>query len=229
MDESLGRLRAAIDGLPASIRTGRRDGPLVKYLTPALSKDDEPQPVFPSHTDGPYCAFNQEWERAFQKKPGEPPEILHSLVYLSTCAVTPINTRRHASISERSEGRGAGRGGKGGTCPCLSAAINARPRIQPKGAWGGTPLYYAQQTPGPYTYTPLPPPAHHSGTPSARAPTPVIDRALADVDRPPRTSSASSPLTPPLPDQTTPLPTSPVHQTLPLAVSRLVRRRANHR
>ncbi|KAJ7676361.1 hypothetical protein B0H17DRAFT_1238116 [Mycena rosella] len=53
MDESLGRLRAAIDGLPASIRTGRRDGPLVKYLTPALSKDDEPQPVFPSHKDGP--------------------------------------------------------------------------------------------------------------------------------------------------------------------------------
>ncbi|KAJ7697685.1 hypothetical protein B0H17DRAFT_1197343 [Mycena rosella] len=30
--------------------------------------------------DGPYCTFNQEWERAFQKKSGEPPEILHSLV-----------------------------------------------------------------------------------------------------------------------------------------------------
>ncbi|KAJ7125960.1 hypothetical protein C8R44DRAFT_874357 [Mycena epipterygia] len=80
LEEDLKTLLTAINNLPPSSQSGRRDDPLGKYLTPGLTKGDDPKPVFPSHTDGAYVAFNREWERVFQKRPGDPDDKLQKLV-----------------------------------------------------------------------------------------------------------------------------------------------------
>jgi hypothetical protein len=80
IDKDLETLLTAIKNLPAFAQSGRRDDPLGKYLTPGLTKGDNPKPACPSHKDGAYFAFNQEWERAFQKKPGDPDDKLQKLV-----------------------------------------------------------------------------------------------------------------------------------------------------
>ncbi|KAJ7491842.1 hypothetical protein B0H11DRAFT_2008061 [Mycena galericulata] len=80
LDVDLKTLLNAIKSLPDSTQNGRRDGPLGKHLTPDLTKDDNPQPVFPTHEDGPYYVFNMRWERVFQKQPGDPDNKLEKLV-----------------------------------------------------------------------------------------------------------------------------------------------------
>jgi hypothetical protein len=39
-----------------------------KYLTPGLTKSNNPEPIFPSHKDGPCAVFNEQWECVFQKQ-----------------------------------------------------------------------------------------------------------------------------------------------------------------
>ncbi|KAF8215441.1 hypothetical protein K438DRAFT_1749478 [Mycena galopus ATCC 62051] len=51
-----------------------------EVVTPGLTKGDNPKPACPSHKDGAYFAFNQEWERMFQKQPGDPDDKLQKLV-----------------------------------------------------------------------------------------------------------------------------------------------------
>ncbi|KAJ7810200.1 hypothetical protein B0H13DRAFT_2384731 [Mycena leptocephala] len=58
MMEDLDKLLVAINSLPASCLTGRRDGPLANL----------------------YFSFNRKWERAFQKKPGDPPNKIQTLM-----------------------------------------------------------------------------------------------------------------------------------------------------
>ncbi|KAJ7473040.1 hypothetical protein B0H11DRAFT_2037125 [Mycena galericulata] len=79
LDVDLKTLLNAIKSLPDSTQNGRRDGPLGKHLTLDLTKDDNPQPVFPTHEDGPYYVFNMRWERVFQKQPGDPDNKLEKL------------------------------------------------------------------------------------------------------------------------------------------------------
>ncbi|KAJ7698156.1 hypothetical protein B0H16DRAFT_1837813 [Mycena metata] len=78
LDQDLEKLRAAIDGLPPSCHSGRRDGPLAEYLMPKLSSttEENPQLVFPTSSDGPYSTFIKQWERVFQKKPTDPSDKL---------------------------------------------------------------------------------------------------------------------------------------------------------
>ncbi|KAJ6576762.1 hypothetical protein B0H10DRAFT_1963395 [Mycena sp. CBHHK59/15] len=71
LTDLLEQLLNEIEKLPASFRSGRRDGPLAKYLTPALLKDKNPVAIYPTHPDGPNAAFSQQWERVFQLKSGE--------------------------------------------------------------------------------------------------------------------------------------------------------------
>ena len=78
--KDLETLHTAIKNLPASAQFGRRDNPLVQYLTPGLTKCDNPKPIFPTHKDGDYFIFNQQWMRVFQKKPGDPADKLEKLV-----------------------------------------------------------------------------------------------------------------------------------------------------
>ncbi|KAJ7760293.1 hypothetical protein DFH07DRAFT_771920 [Mycena maculata] len=80
LDEDLQKLLAAINDLPPSVLNGRRDGLLATHLTPGLSADPDPVPVFPIHKDGHYRAFNISWERAFFMQPGAPRETLYALV-----------------------------------------------------------------------------------------------------------------------------------------------------
>ncbi|KAJ6580783.1 hypothetical protein B0H19DRAFT_1251081 [Mycena capillaripes] len=75
-----GRLEVNRPGFGNFAHSGRRDDPLRKYLTPGLTKGDNPKPAFPSHKDGAYFVFNQEWERVFQKQPGDPDDKLQKLV-----------------------------------------------------------------------------------------------------------------------------------------------------
>jgi hypothetical protein len=70
----LDSLKAAIDGIPPGVVAGRRDGPLAKYLTPKLSKDNPPTEIFPYDAeDGAYSSFNIEWEHVFQAKSRDEP------------------------------------------------------------------------------------------------------------------------------------------------------------
>ncbi|KAF7346736.1 Reverse transcriptase-RNase H-integrase [Mycena sanguinolenta] len=80
IDEDLETLHTAIKNLPASAQSGRHDNPLAKFLTPGLTKGDDPKPDFPTHKDGAYLIFNQQWEHVFQKKPGDPDNKLENLV-----------------------------------------------------------------------------------------------------------------------------------------------------
>ncbi|KAJ7859610.1 hypothetical protein B0H14DRAFT_2577042 [Mycena olivaceomarginata] len=96
IDKDLETLLTAIKNLPTFAQSGRRDDPLGKYLTPGLTKGNNPKPACPSHKDGAYFAFNQEWERAFQKQPGDPDDKLqkpvshgrgkHGLILAHACA-----------------------------------------------------------------------------------------------------------------------------------------------
>jgi hypothetical protein len=82
VQEDLDKLLAAINSLPVSSLTGRRDGPLAKCLSPGLTKGDDPKLTFPCYSDGLYFSFNREWERAFQKKPGDAPNKIQTLMLL---------------------------------------------------------------------------------------------------------------------------------------------------
>jgi hypothetical protein len=46
--------------------SGRHSDPLGKYLTPGLTKGNNPEPAFPSHKDGAYFVLNHQWECVFQ-------------------------------------------------------------------------------------------------------------------------------------------------------------------
>ncbi|KAJ6505371.1 hypothetical protein C8R45DRAFT_1070103 [Mycena sanguinolenta] len=78
--KDLETLHTAIKNLPASTQSGQRDNPLAQYLTSGLTKGDNPKPIFPTHKDGDYFIFNQQWERVFQKKPGNPADKLEKHV-----------------------------------------------------------------------------------------------------------------------------------------------------
>jgi hypothetical protein len=78
--EDLDTLLTAIKNLPAAAQSGRRHDPAGKHLTPGLTKGDNPEPAFPSHKDGPYAVFNEQWERVFQRQPGDPADKLEKLV-----------------------------------------------------------------------------------------------------------------------------------------------------
>ncbi|KAJ7357972.1 hypothetical protein DFH08DRAFT_437576 [Mycena albidolilacea] len=80
IDKDLETLLTAIQNLPASAQSGRRNDPLGKYLTPGQTKGNNPRSVFPSHKDGAYFVFNHEWEHVFQKQPGDPDDKLQKLV-----------------------------------------------------------------------------------------------------------------------------------------------------
>jgi hypothetical protein len=80
LQEDLDKFLAAINSLPPSCLTGRRDGPLAKYLSPGLTKDADPKPTFPCYSDGQYFTFNSQWENVFQKKPGDPPDKMRTLM-----------------------------------------------------------------------------------------------------------------------------------------------------
>jgi hypothetical protein len=54
LDQDLMTLLAAINNLPASSKSGCCDGDLSKYLTPGLTKVNDPKPVFPDHKGGAY-------------------------------------------------------------------------------------------------------------------------------------------------------------------------------
>ncbi|KAJ7192960.1 hypothetical protein GGX14DRAFT_577617 [Mycena pura] len=88
LDVDLKTLLNAIKSLPGSTQNGRRDGPLGKHLTPDLTKDDNPQPVFPTHEDGPYYVFNMRWERVFQKQPGDPDNKLEKRASMTADTVS---------------------------------------------------------------------------------------------------------------------------------------------
>ncbi|KAJ7312785.1 hypothetical protein DFH08DRAFT_821949 [Mycena albidolilacea] len=80
--EDLEALLTAIKNLPAAAQSRRRHDPAGKYLTPGLTKGDNPEPTFPSHKDGPYAVFNEQWECVFQlqRQPGDPDNKLEKLV-----------------------------------------------------------------------------------------------------------------------------------------------------
>ncbi|KAJ7816424.1 hypothetical protein B0H14DRAFT_2602686 [Mycena olivaceomarginata] len=80
IEEDLETLLTAIKNLPASAQSGHRSAPLGKYLTPGLTKSNNPEPTFPSHKDGAYFVFNHQWEHVFQKQPGDPDDKLQKLV-----------------------------------------------------------------------------------------------------------------------------------------------------
>ena len=81
LDGDLKALLTAIEGLPPSFQSGRRSDPLGTYLTPGLSDDGDPKPVFPVDEDGPYGTFNTAWERVFQKCPSDADDKLKKLVH----------------------------------------------------------------------------------------------------------------------------------------------------
>ncbi|KAJ7836133.1 hypothetical protein B0H14DRAFT_3705468 [Mycena olivaceomarginata] len=54
IEEDLETLLTAIKNLPASAQSGCHSDPLGKYLTPGLTKGNNPEPAFPSHKDGAY-------------------------------------------------------------------------------------------------------------------------------------------------------------------------------
>ncbi|KAJ7875777.1 hypothetical protein B0H14DRAFT_3437023 [Mycena olivaceomarginata] len=65
----LTELKAAIDNIPNGIAAGRRDGLLVKNLTPNIPMTTPPITIFPlDEKDGDYAAFSNQWERVFQLK-----------------------------------------------------------------------------------------------------------------------------------------------------------------
>jgi hypothetical protein len=80
IEEDLETLLTAIKNLPASAQSVRRSDPLGKYLTPGLTKGNNPESAFPSHKDGAYFVFNHQWECVFQKQPGDPDDKLQKLV-----------------------------------------------------------------------------------------------------------------------------------------------------
>ncbi|KAJ7025223.1 hypothetical protein C8F04DRAFT_1400747 [Mycena alexandri] len=81
LDEDLASLLAAINNLPASFRSGRRNDPLGKNLTPGLTKGNDPKPVFPvDKQNGAYYCFNNLWENVFQKRPEDDPDKLEKVV-----------------------------------------------------------------------------------------------------------------------------------------------------
>ncbi|KAJ7858209.1 hypothetical protein B0H14DRAFT_2577829 [Mycena olivaceomarginata] len=80
IEEDLETLLTAIKNLPASAQSGCRSDPLGKYLTPGLTKSNNPKPAFPSHKDGAYFVFNHQWEHVFQKQPGDPDDKLQKLM-----------------------------------------------------------------------------------------------------------------------------------------------------
>ncbi|KAJ7210114.1 hypothetical protein GGX14DRAFT_394910 [Mycena pura] len=81
LDGDLKALLTAIEGLPPSFQSGRRSDPLGTYLTPGLSDDGDPKPVFPVDEDGLYGTFNTAWERVFQKCPSDADDKLKKLVH----------------------------------------------------------------------------------------------------------------------------------------------------